>query len=191
MEKRCAKHLEFWHIAEKRLLAQGEIAAATAGTSISCLRLETIGEYDPTEDEFTATTFYAHSPDAVDGEKQEVSRPIKRLFGFLYLPALRTGTRALSLERGSLLDILLRLQKVRTGLWEQAIARLKVLDIEQDAAELEPVLKAIEEKLSSYVAATNPGRKTKMFISQLTREHLRKTMAFFLALRDDQEPVPF
>lgn len=191
VEKRCAKHLEFWHVAEKRILTQGEIAAATLGTSIPCLRLETIGEYDTSEDEFTATTFYTHSPDAVEGEKQEVSRPIKRLFGFLYLRALRTGTRALSLERGSLLDILLRLQKVRTGLWEQTIARLKVLDIEQDAAELEPVLKAIEEKLSSYVAATNPGRKTKMFISQLTREHLRKTMAFFLALRDDQEPVPF
>jgi len=191
VEKRCAKHLEFWHVADKRLLTEGEIAAATPGISIYCLRLETIGEYDPTEDEFTATTYYTHSPDAVEGEKQEVSRSIKRLFGFLYLRALRTGTRALSLERGSLLDILLRLQKVRTGLWEQAIARLKALDIEQDAAELEPVLKAIEEKLTNYVAASNPGRKTKMFISQLTREHLRKTMAFFLALRDDQEPVPF
>ena len=64
------------------------------------------------------------------------------------LRALRTGTRALSLERGSLLDILLRLQKVRTGLWEHAIERLKALDIEKDAAELEPVLKAIEEKLT-------------------------------------------
>jgi putative ATP-dependent endonuclease of OLD family len=97
----------------------------------------------------------------------------------------------LSLERGSLLDVLLRLQKVRTGLWEQAIARLKTLDIEQDAKELEPVLTAIEERLSSYVAATKTGRKTKLYVSQLTREHLRKTMAFFLAMREDQEPVPF
>ena len=101
------------------------------------------------------------------------------------------GTRALSLERGSLLDVLLRLQKVRTGLWEQAIARLKVLDIEKDATELEPVLTAIEERLSSYVAATKTGRKTKLYVSQLTREHLRKTMAFFLAMREDQDPVPF
>jgi putative ATP-dependent endonuclease of OLD family len=191
VEKRCAKNHEFWHVAEKRLLAEGEAQSATPGVAIPCLRLETVGQYDPDEDEFGARTYYTHSPDATDGEKQEVQRNIKRLFGFLYLRALRTGSRALSLERGSLLDILLRLQKVRTGLWEQAIARLKQLDIEKDATELEPVLTAIEDKLSNYVSATKPGRKTKLFISQLTREHLRKTMAFFLALRDDQDAVPF
>ncbi len=191
VEKRCATHLEFWHVAEKRVLNEGEASAVTPGTAVSCLRLETVGAYDVDEDEFSATTYYTHSPDAVDGERQEVHRNIKRLFGFLYLRALRTGSRALSLERGSLLDILLRLQKVRTGLWEQAIARLKGLDIEKDAVELEPVLTAIEDKLSSYVSASKPGRKTKLYISQLTREHLRKTMAFFLALRDDQEAVPF
>ncbi len=68
------------------------------------------------------------------------------MFGFLYLRALRTGSRALSLERGSLLDVLLRLQNVRTGLWEKAIERLRDLDIEKDAAELEPVLTSIEER---------------------------------------------
>ena len=191
VEKRCAKNLEFWHVAERRLLKEGEAASAAPGTAITCLRLETIGLYDPDEDEFGARTYYTHSPDAIDGEKQEVQRNIKRIFGFLYLRALRTGSRALSLERGSLLDILLRLQKVRTGLWEQAIARLKQLDIEKDATELEPVLTAIEDKLSNYVSATKTGRKTKLFVSQLTREHLRKTMAFFLALREDQEAVPF
>jgi putative ATP-dependent endonuclease of the OLD family len=189
--KRCAKHLEFWHIEEKRLLVAGEVAAAAPGISIPCLRLETTGQYDPTEDEFNAETFYTHSSDSIEGEKDTVRRDIKRLFGFLYLRALRTGTRALSLERGSLFDVLLRLQKVRTGLWEQAIARLKELDIEKDAVELEPVLTAIEEKLSSYVPASKAGRKTKLYVSQLTREHLRKTMAFFLAMHDDQEPVPF
>jgi putative ATP-dependent endonuclease of OLD family len=191
VEKRCGRHLEFWHVTEKRLLSTGEVAVAVPGTSIPCLRLETVGHYDPAEDEFTAETVYTHSPDAMEGEKDAVRREIKRLFGFLYLRALRTGTRALSLERGSLLDTLLRLQKVRTGLWEHAIARLRALDIEKDAVELEPVLTAIEERLSSYVSASKAGRKTKLFVSQLMREHLRKTMAFFLAMREDQEPVPF
>jgi putative ATP-dependent endonuclease of OLD family len=68
---------------------------------------------------------------------------------------------------------------------------LRDLDIEKDAAELEPVLTAIEERLSTYVSASKAGRKTKLFISQLTREHLRKTMAFFLAMREGQEAVPF
>jgi putative ATP-dependent endonuclease of OLD family len=116
VEKRCGRHLEFWHLTDKRLLTTGEALAATPGISVPCLRLETVGEYDPVEDEFTAETVYPHSSDAIEGERNVVRRDIKRLFGFLYLRALRTGTRALSLERGSLLDVLLRLQEVRTGL---------------------------------------------------------------------------
>lgn len=176
---RCNGHMEFWHAAEKRLLGQGEAALAIPPIAVPCLRLETVAQYDPEEDEFTAETVYRHSPNNTDGGKDTVRREIKRLFGFLYLRALRTGSRALSLERGSLLDVLLRLQKVRTGLWEEAIKRLRALDIEKDAAELQPVLTSIEERL------------TKLYVSQLTREHLRKTMAFFLAMRDDQEEVPF
>ncbi len=191
VQKRCGGHLEFWHVDEKRLLTAGEAAAAAPGISVPCLRLETAARYDPEEDEFTAETLYTHSPNNTEGGKDAVRREIKRLFGFLYLRALRTGSRALSLERGSLLDVLLRLQKVRTGLWEQAIKRLHELDIEQDAAELQPVLSSLEERLLSYVPATKPGRKTKLYVSQLTREHLRKTMAFFLAMREDQEEVPF
>jgi putative ATP-dependent endonuclease of OLD family len=191
VQKRCHGHMEFWHVSEKRLLTAGEVAAATPGISLPCLRLETVAQYDPEEDEFTAETLYTYSPNNTDGGKDTVRRETKRLFGFLYLRALRTGSRALSLERGSLLDVLLRLQKVRTGLWEGAIKRLRALDIEKDAAELQPVLTSIEERLSSYVAATKPGRKTKLYITQLTREHLRKTMAFFLGMRDDQEEVPF
>lgn len=191
VQKRCATHLEFWHLMEKRLLGEAEALTATPGMALPCLRLETIGKYDPEEDEFTAKTFYFHSPNATEGEKDEVRREVKRLFGFLYLRALRTGSRALSLERGSLLDVLLRLQKVRTGLWEKSIARLKGLDIENDAPELAAVLTSIEERLSQYVPSGKTGRATKLHVSQLTREHLRKTMAFFLAMRDDQEVVPF
>lgn len=191
VQKRCSSHLEFWHVAEKRLLKEGEAKAATPSTAIPCLRLETVGLYDPEEDEFSAETLYTHSPSAADGEKDLVRRDIKRLFGFLYLRALRTGSRALSLERGSLLDVLLRLQKVRTGIWEQTIETLRTLDIEKKAAELEPVLISVEERLSSYVPSGKSGRATKLYVTQLTREHLRKTMAFFLAMRVDQEAVPF
>ena len=192
LQNRCSRHLEFWHLTERRLLSIGEVALATPGTSVQCLRLETIAQYDSADDEFKAETLYSHSPDSVEGEKKaSVRREIKRLFGFLYLRALRTATRALSLERGSLLDVLLRLQNVRTGLWEQTIAHLRNLEIESNAKELEPVLTAIEERLSTYVSATKTGRKTRLHVSQLTREHLRKTMFFFLAMRDDQEPVPF
>lgn len=113
------------------------------------------------------------------------------MFGFLYLRALRTGSRALSLERGSLLDIILRTKGVRTSLWEKTIERLRGLDIEADAAEIAPVLRSVERRLARYIALESPGNATKLHVSELTREHLRKTMTFFLALSADQGHVPF
>lgn len=158
---------------------------------VPCLRLETIGKYDLAEDEFEARTFFSHSPDAPEGTLTPVSKPIKRQFGFLYLRALRTGSRALSLERGSLLDIILRNKGVRTTLWEKTIERLRGLDIEADAAEIAPVLRSVEKRLARYIALESPGNATKLHVSELTREHLRKTMSFFLSISADQGPVPF
>lgn len=191
VENRCGQHLEFWHTTERRLLQPGEAQAANPPAVVACLRLETHGAYNPAEDEFEAQTYYSHSPTADPGELDRVHKEIKRLFGFLYLRAVRTGSRALSLERGSLLDVILRLKGTRAGLWEKAIERLRGLDIEQDATNLQPVLASIEARLGKYIATEAPGRSTKLHVSQLTREHLRKTMAFFLAVSRDQQPVPF
>lgn len=191
VENRCGQHLEFWHTAEKRVIGAGEAAEANPPLVVSCLRLETQARYNPDEDEFEAQTYFTHSPNAEPDELDKVGRDIKRLFGFLYLRAVRTGSRALSLERGSLLDVILRLRGTRAGLWEKAIERLRSLDIEQDATSLQPVLQSIEARLGKYIATDVPGRTTKLHVSQLTREHLRKTMAFFLAMSQDQQPVPF
>jgi putative ATP-dependent endonuclease of the OLD family len=188
---KCGGNMEFWHLADRRLLGPGELAAANPPAVVPCLRVETIGRYDPEEDEFEAKTFFSHSPDAPAGELTSVPKPIKRLFGFLYLRALRTGSRALSLERGSLLDIILRTKGVRTSLWEKTIDRLRGLDIEADAAEIAPVLRSVERRLARYIALEYPGNATKLHVSELTREHLRKTMTFFLALSADQGHVPF
>jgi len=191
VENRCAANLEFWNQSEQRILISGEIEAANPPEVVRCLRLETLARYNIEEDEFEAETYFSHSPNAEEGELTPIRRNIKRLIGFLYLRALRTGSRALSLEHGSLLDIILRLKAVRTGLWEKAIKRLRCLDIEKDATELEPVLKSIEQRLSRYIASAAEDRATKLYVSQLTREHLRKTMAFFLAMSKDQSHVPF
>lgn len=191
VESRCGQHLEFWNAEELRCLSSGELASANPPSSEKCLRLETIGIYNREEDEFEAQTYYSHSPTAEPGELDKVGKPVKRLFGFLYLRTLRTGSRALSLERGSLLDIILRLEGARAGLWEKAIKRLRNLNIEKDAAHLDPVLTSIEERLGKYISSDIDGRTTKLYVSQLTREHLRKTMAFFLSMSKDQSPVPF
>jgi putative ATP-dependent endonuclease of OLD family len=143
------------------------------------------------EEFYSAPPGTSRSPDEENGKLKPVPRPIKRLFGFLYLRALRTGSRALSLERGSLLDIILRTKGIRTTLWEKTIQRLRDLDLEADAAEITPVLRSVEQRLSRYIAMEAPGHATKLHVSELTRDHLRKTMAFFLALSPDQSHVPF
>lgn len=191
IDAKCGGNIEFWHVAEQRLLGPGELDAANPPDAVPCLRIETSGQYNPEEDEFEARTYFSRSPDAPAGELTMVPKPIKRLFGFLYLRALRTGSRALSLERGSLLDIILRTKGVRTSLWEKTIERLRGLDIESDAAEIAPVLRSVERRLSRYIALESPGNATKLHVSELTREHLRKTMSFFLALSADQQHVPF
>lgn len=191
IENRCGQHLEFWNTVERRVLGPGEAAEANPPVVVSCLRLETLAKYNPEEDEFEARTYFTHSPNAEPDELARVGKDIKRLFGFLYLRAVRTGARALSLERGSLLDVILRLRGTRAGLWEKAIERLRGLDIERDATNLKPVLQSIEARLGKYIATDVPGQTTKLHVSQLTREHLRKTIAFFLTMSPEQEPVPF
>lgn len=188
---KCGGNVEFWHLKAQRILGSGEIAAANPPDVTQCLRIETLGKYDPDEDEFVAKTYFSHSPDAAIDELTAVPKSIKRLFGFLYLRTLRTGSRALSLERGSLLDIILRTKGIRTSLWETTISRLRELNIEADAAEIDPVLRSVEKRLARYVALESPGNATKLHVSELTREHLRKTMTFFLALSADQGHVPF
>ena len=193
LENTCGAHLEFWHEAERRLLQRGEAELANAPTTKPSLRLETIGRYNPEEDEFEANTYYSHGVFKSDGTLDTVSKPVKRLVGFIYLRTLRTGSRALSLERNSLLDIILRVQGVRTGLWERSISRLRKLNppIGNDAHELTPVLDNIEARLAQYIPLQAAGSATGLYVSQLTREHLRKTLSFFLSTNADQSPVPF
>ncbi len=193
LKNKCGSHLEFWHKAQQRLLQEGEADLIDTPAVEPCLRLESIGQYNLEEDEFEAATYYSHSPNEADGSLRIVSKNAKRMIGFLYLRTLRTGSRALSLERGSLLDIILRIGKIRTGLWEQTIERLRNLDppIDQDATSLRPVLESIEKRLAQYIPTQGKESVAKLYVSQLTREHLRKTMAFFLSMAPDQEPVPF
>lgn len=189
IENRCGGHTEFWDTEEQRVIDEGEIDKANP-PQFTCLRLETVAQYSIEEDEFEAGTFFSH-PIGLDDGLSVVRKDIKRMFGFLYLRALRTGSRALSLERGSLLDLILRAKGVKTGLWEKAIGRLKELDIGDDALELDGVLQEIEKRLGRYIPTNADGRATQLHVSQLTREHLRKTMAFFIAMSKGQEHVPF
>jgi putative ATP-dependent endonuclease of the OLD family len=196
IKKLCAANLEFWHKTEKRLLGEGEIGNADDLNVELCLRLITVAQYDVEEDQFFAKTIYGRSDDGDDGDDTDprsIPTKVKRAIGFLYLRTIRTGSRALSLERGTLLDNILRLKKARKGMWESIRRRLATIDppIDADATELGPILNEIEARLAEYIAPDGEGRSTRLFVSQLTREHLRKTIAFFLTMGCGEEAVPF
>lgn len=189
----CAANLEFWHKVDHRLLGEGEIAAADDPCVELCLRLVTVARYDIDEDQFVARTIYGRSSEEPDEEPRPIPVRVKRAIGFLYLRTIRTGSRALSLERGTLLDNILRMKEARKGMWESIRKRLAVLDppIDADATELGPILDEIEARLAEYIAPGGEGRSTRLFVSQLTREHLRKTIAFFLTMGEGEAAVPF
>jgi putative ATP-dependent endonuclease of OLD family len=174
------------------MLDEGEVDLVDDPAVVECLRLRTVAQYDPEEDEFFARTVFVDSVKP-DGGLVDVSRAIKRMFGFLYLRTLRTGSRALSLERGSLLDLILRQRNIQTGIWEDAIGRLRDLDppIDEGATTLAPILENIEKRVAQYIPLDADGRISKLHVSQLTREHLRKTMSFFLKTGVGEELIPF
>lgn len=190
----CVGRTESWHLEERRLLGTGEAALVDAPRIVECLRIRTVAYYDAEEDEFKANSVFCSGPTKEDGKPKDVPRALRQLFGFVYLRALRTGSRALSLERGSLLDLILQRNNVRTGIWETTIDRLRALDppIDEGAANLAPILANVEKRLAQYIPLEGGGeRATQLFVSQLSREHLRKTISFFMKAEPDQAPVPF
>ena len=76
-----------------------------ADAVVEALRVAFIGKYEVEEDDFEGRTYFARSLEESDSP-QPFSRRDKQYCGFLYLRSLRTGRRALSLEHGSLLDII-------------------------------------------------------------------------------------
>lgn len=189
----CAANLEFWHKVENRILGQGEAELADHPDVELCLRLVTTARYDIEDDQFVARTSYGRQDEELDDEPKAIPQRVKRAIGFLYLRTVRTGSRALSLERGTLLDNILRMKEARKGMWESIRTRLASLDppIDADATELGPILEEIEARLAEYIAPAGEERSTRLFVSQLTREHLRKTIAFFLTMGPGEAAVPF
>ena len=193
IENACFTHLERWNPTTKEILNEGKIDDVDSDGFEWCLRILTIARYNPELDEFEAFTHYRKDYSQEDEQQSRFPRTIKRKIGFIYLRALRTGSRALSLERGSLLDSILRIDGFKPKIWEEIRQRLENLSppIDEGATSLSPILKAIEARVAEFVSLSNPGKSTRLFTSKLTREHLRKTLSFFISVTEDQKPVPF
>lgn len=170
-------HLEWWDSTAKLLLAGAPPEGTDAPDVHAAMRVFFNGWYDVEEDDFTGDTYYAN-PEMLDGSYQRFTAPDKRKCGFLYLRTLRTGARALSLERGSLLDVILRLKETRLTMWEDLLDQLRALPV-GETEDIGELLIAIQDAVRHYVPS-DWAEQPHMRVSDLTRDMLRRTLTVFM-----------
>lgn len=162
-----------------------------------------IGWYDRENDDFEGKTYFVHPAETVPQEDERYGQPgaglddfgrnWKLACGFIYLRTLRTGRRALSLERGSLLDTILRLGDTgRESMWEDTLTRLRELDPAIGTIpQLEAIRGQVRDRMARFVGLAEGDDATGFFASELTREHMREVVTFFVRSQESQYLVPF
>ncbi len=183
-------YVEFWDSSANEFYEGHDPAGVDPAHITEALRVTFHGRYDEEEDDFEGQTYFTRS--LTEDERPEIfSRRHKQVCGFLYLRSRRTGSRALSLERGSLLDIILRLKEVRPKMWEDTLGTLSAVPVASDPdLGIAPVLESIDAALKKYVPK-EWGVEPHLKVSTLTREHLRKVITAFIATGDGPHAAPY
>lgn len=163
-----------------------------------------IGRYDREEDDFIGETFFCHPEPIIDETDIEAlaelgaglakfSRTHKRLAGYVYLRALRTGSRALSLQRGSLLDTILQFSGDGAAeMWRDTLDKLTDLDpAVGDIPQLKEVRENLRDRLGRFVNMAPGDDSAAFFASDLTRQHLREVVRLFVATQPSDYLVPY
>ena len=180
---------EFFSSAKGRFLGENELANVDDADVTECVRIIFLGHYDADTDDFVGKTYYFKDLQA--GQCDEVRKKQKQLIGFLYLRSLRTGSRALSLEKGSLLDIVLRARDVKPKMWEDVLTRLDQAKIPIDAKdEIAAVLDDVQTAINRYVPK-EWGAAPTLKVSRMTREDLRRTIVAFIETMGQHEAPYF
>jgi putative ATP-dependent endonuclease of OLD family len=183
-------YIEFWDAATDTFYQEADPAGVDAEQITEALRVAFQGWYNPEEDDFEGKTYFSRSLTENDTPVL-FSKRDKQVCGFLYLRSLRTGSRALSLERGSLLDIILRLKEVRPQMWEDTITSIADYSVASDPKlGISGVLESINTALKKYVP-NEWGIEPHLKVSNLTREHLRKVITPFIATSNGNHAAPF
>jgi putative ATP-dependent endonuclease of the OLD family len=183
-------YTEFWDATTDTFYEEANPAGVDAAHIAEAFRVTFHGWYNPEEDDFEGRTYFTRSITESDNPVPFNTKD-KQACGFLYLRSLRTGTRALSLERGSLLDIILRLKEVRPQMWEDTITTLAGYSVASDPKlGISAVLESINTALKKYVPK-EWGIEPHLKVSNLTREHLRKVITAFIATGEGSHAAPF
>lgn len=187
---RFGDNIEFWDSNADSFYDQPNPAGVDPAHIAEALRVTFQGWYDPEEDDFEGRTYFSRSL-VEGGAPVPFTKKDKQICGFLYLRSLRTGSRALSLERGSLLDIILRLKEVRPQMWEDTLVTLADYSVAADPAlGISGVLESINKALKKYVPK-EWGIEPHLKVSNLTRDHLRKVITAFIATGEGEHAAPY
>lgn len=173
-------NIEWWDSENNTLLTQPPAEATDSEHTQSVVRVSFSGKYNAEDDDFLGNTYF-ESNIKENGEKTLFSKSDKRHCGFLFLRTIRTGSRALSLERGSLLDIILNLSDIKLNMWEETLGQLRSISIETNTdIGVSSILSSVQKSLRSLVPS-EWGTDPQMKVSDFTREHLRKSLNVFIA----------
>lgn len=189
-QARFGSQVEWLKTSTGEFYEEPDPAGVDATDIFAALRVTFIGEYDAEEDDFIGNTYFARTL-TEEETPTSFSKKDKQHCGFLFLRSLRTGSRALSLEHGSLLDIILRLKELRPQMWEGTLNTLAGFDVASDPEfGISGVLESINRSLKKYVPR-EWGVSPHLKVSSLTREHLRKVVTAFIATGSGDHAAPF
>ena len=159
-----------------------------------------LGRFNPDEDDFEGNTFFAH-PQRAEGDYEPgdlggglalFRREDKRYCGYLYLRPNRTGNRALSFGRGSLIDTIVRLESDKAGsLWTSALDELDGIDLAESTPGFAEIRAQILSRVRKFLSVPDDDTAVGVRPSDLTREHLREVLRMFIATQPGVYPVPF
>ena len=191
-QARFRDHIEAWNEGEGRLYEPEELEDHAPEAQEYVLRVGFRGWYNDEDDEFSTETFFLSPVPPAGLRHDALTKKHKQAIGFLYLRSLRTARRAASLDRGSLLDVLLGLKHTRPRVWEAMLAALRRVGESLDAdGELRDVLDDIENRITALVPLSVARRASGLQVTRLTREHLRRVVAYFLASQHSQYLLPY
>ncbi len=186
---RFKDYVEWWDEVESKLHSDPPPESIDPDHIKHALRVAFSGTYDENEDDFIGATYFPRSMD--EGDQRVFTKRDKQYCGFLYLRSLRTGRRALSLEHGSLLDIILRLKEIRPQMWEKTMDWLASHDVASDPdLGISGILESIENSIKTFVPS-EWGTAPHLKVSNLTREHLRSVITAFVATGAGAHAAPF
>ncbi|MGP5022213.1 ATP-dependent nuclease [Glutamicibacter arilaitensis] len=200
--RRFAGHLRKWDHERNNFADLEPDSVDSSDDHPWCLPVAFVGRFNPAEDDFEGGTFFAHPTPVADdltmddellgGGRRTFTREDKRHCGYLYLRPNRTGSRALSLQRGSLLDTIIRLESnTEVTLWEKLREDLSGLGLATSGSRLSDILDGVESRIARFMSVGQGDENIQIYASDLTRTNIREVLSVFIANAPGNIPVPF